>query len=136
MRTCVRARACAYARTLHLLHAPPRKPPPPATPFPPPSPPPSPCEQPAISCREPTRYTHLRTYPLRITVAMLCRDVLNESKLRFLMLHVMRKKMHKKKKIITGDRERREERRRNNFSSGQLQDRLKLELHTDIRAGV
>lgn len=26
----------------------------------------------------PTRYTHLRTYPLRITVAMLCRDVLNE----------------------------------------------------------
>lgn len=52
--------------------------PPPATPFPPPSPPPSPCEQPAISCREPTRYTHLRTYPLRITVAMLCRDVLNE----------------------------------------------------------
>jgi len=25
-----------------------------------------------------TRHTHLRTYPLRITVAMLCRDVSNE----------------------------------------------------------
>lgn len=40
--------------------------------------PPLPPTQPLISCREPTRYTHLRTYPLRITVAMLCRDVLNE----------------------------------------------------------
>lgn len=50
------------------------------------------------------------------------------------MLHVMRKKMQKK----IEERERRKEffAKRRTISSGQLQDRLKFEVNTEIRAGV
>lgn len=50
------------------------------------------------------------------------------------MLHVMRKKMQKKKE----ENERRRKILRNDeqFSSGQLQDRLKFELYIETRAGV
>jgi len=50
------------------------------------------------------------------------------------MLHVMRKKCKKKNRRTRAEKGNFAKRR--TISSGQLQDRLKFELYTEIRAGV
>jgi len=84
VRTCVRARMCECVRvradTLSLLRilaevVPSRIPDPRYLSSSSSS---SSCSLPASLAISPTRHTHLRTYPLRIAVAMLCRNVSNE----------------------------------------------------------